>query len=63
MLSFEQKETVDIDIDYVHDARWGWIPSGWRVIEMLSDGSKRLVSVAKVTNYSINAPIGPEEFR
>ena len=63
MLSFEQKETVDIDIDYVHDARWGWIPSGWRVIEMLSDGSKRLVSVAKVTSYSINAPIGAEEFR
>lgn len=63
MLSFEQKETVDIDIDYVHDARWGWIPSGWRVTEMLSDGSKRLVSVAKVTSYSINAPIGAEEFR
>jgi len=63
MVSFEQKETVDIDIDYVHDARWGWIPSGWRVTEMLSDGSKRLVSVAKVTSYSINAPIGPEEFR
>jgi len=63
MLSFEQKETVDIDIDYVHDARWGWIPSGWRVTEMLSDGSKRLVAVAKVTSYSINAPIGAEEFR
>jgi hypothetical protein len=63
MLSFEQKEIVDIDIDYVRDARWGWIPSGWRVTEMLSDGSKRLVAVAKVTSYSINAPIGTEEFR
>jgi len=63
MLSFEQKETVDIDIDYVPDARWGWVPSGWRVTEMLSDGSKRLVSVAKVTSYSINTPIGAEEFR
>jgi hypothetical protein len=63
MVAFEQKETVDIDIDYVHDARWGWIPSGWRVTEMLSDGSKRLVAVAKVTSYSINTPIGLEEFR
>jgi hypothetical protein len=62
MVSFEQKETVDIDIDYVHDARWGWIPSGWRVTEMLSDGSKRLVAVAKVTSYAINVPIG-ESFR
>lgn len=63
MVSFEQNHIVDIDIDYVHDARWGWIPSGWRVTEMLSDGSKRLVAVAKVTSYSINVPIGAEEFR
>ncbi len=63
MVSFEQNHIVDIDIDYVRDARWGWIPSGWRVTEMLSDGSRRLVAVAKVTSYSINAPIGTEEFR
>ncbi len=60
---FEQKTIVDIDIDYVQDARWGWIPSGWRVTEMLADGSRRLVTVAKVTSYSINVPIGTEEFR
>jgi hypothetical protein len=30
---------------------------------MLSDGSRRLVTVAKVTSYRINAPIGTEEFR
>jgi len=63
MVSFEQNHMVDIDIDYVQDARWGWIPSGWRVTEMLSDGSRRLVAVAKVISYSINAPIGLEEFR
>ena len=63
MVSFEQNHIVDIDIDYVQDARWGWIPSGWRVTEMLSDGSRRLVAVAKVISYSINAPIGLEEFR
>jgi hypothetical protein len=60
---FEQKRVVDIDIDYVEDAKWGWIPSGWRITEMLTDGSKRLVSEAKVTSYSINQPIGIEEFQ
>ena len=63
VVSFEQKIIVDVDIDYAQDARWGWVPSGWRVTEMLSDGSRRLVAVAKVTSYSINAPIGAEEFR
>lgn len=60
---FEQKRIIDIDIDYVRDARWGWIPSAWRVAEMLSDGSTRLISVAKVTSYGINTPIGPDQFR
>src|SRR6266550_40626 len=63
VVSFEQKMIVDIDIDYARDARWGWIPSGWRVTEMLSDGSRRVLAVARVTSYSINAPIGTEEFR
>jgi hypothetical protein len=63
MVSFEQNHIVDIDIDYVLDARWGWIPSAWRVTEMLSDGSRRLVAVAKVTSYGINVPMGTEEFR
>ena len=63
VVSFEQKMIVDINIDYVQDARWGWIPSGWRVTEMLSDGSRRLVAVARVTSYSINVPIRTEEFR
>ena len=63
VMSFEQKMIVDIDIDYLQDARWGWIPTGWRVTEMLSDGSRRVVSVAKVTSYSINVPIGTETFR
>jgi hypothetical protein len=30
---------------------------------MLADGSKRLVAEAKVTSYSINQPIGIEEFQ
>ncbi len=60
---FEQKLIVDIDIDYVEDARWGWIPNGWRVSQMLADGSMRLVAEAKVSSYSINQPIGIEEFR
>ena len=60
---FEQKLIVAIDIDYAQDAQWGWIPNGWRITEMLSDGSKRLVSEARVSSYSINQPIGAEEFR
>lgn len=60
---FEQKWIVDIDIDYVKDPRWGWIPNGWRVSQMLDDGTTRLVSEAKVSSYSINQPIGIEQFR
>jgi|GEM_PF-1660441 len=63
LVYFEQKRMVEIDIDYVEDARWGWVPSGWRVTEMLADASRRLVAVAKVSSYSINAPIGSEEFQ
>ena len=53
-LYFEQHPMVDMDIDYRQDARWGWIPSGWRVTEMLADGARRLSSAANVTSYSIN---------
>jgi hypothetical protein len=60
---FEQKWIVDIDIDYTQDERWGWIPSAWRVTQMLADGSKRLVSTAAVTRYSVNAAIPAERFR
>ena len=60
---FEQKLVVEIDIDYVEDSRWGWIPNGWRVTEMLADGSKRQVTEARVSSYNINQPIGNEEFR
>lgn len=63
LLLFEQQPIVDVDIDYVRDPRWGWVPDGWRVTGMLSDGSRKLVSVAKVSSYAINAPIGVQEFR
>ena len=63
LLLFEQQPIADVDIDYLEDARWGWIPSGWRVTAMLSDGSRRLVTTAKVTSYKINVAIGGEEFR
>src|SRR5206468_11866734 len=39
VLYFEQQNIADIDIDYVQDQRWGWIPNGWRVTEMLANGS------------------------
>jgi hypothetical protein len=61
VLYFEQQNIVDIDIDYVRDQQWGWIPNGWRVTEMLTDGSRRLVAVARVTSYSINTPVTLED--
>jgi hypothetical protein len=60
---FEQKLIVAIDIDYEEDPRWGWIPSGWRVSEMLEDQSRRLICEAIVTRYDINQPIEASEFR
>lgn len=60
---FEQRWIIDMDIDYVEDTRWGWIPNGWRITEMLADGSRRVVVVAKVSSYDINHPIGNEEFQ
>lgn len=60
---FEQKWIVDMDIDYTQDQRWGWVPSGWRVTAMLADGTRRLISAATVSSYSINVPIGIEQFR
>jgi len=61
--SFEQRVMVVIDIDYTQDPRWGWIPSGWRVSQKLTDGTMRLVTRATVTSYSINEPISPSEFQ
>ena len=54
VVSFEQRMIVDIDIDYVEDAKWGWVPSGWRVTEMLADGSRRVVAIAKISSYEIS---------
>lgn len=62
LVLFEQRIMVDIDIDYVEDPRWGWIPNGWRVTEKLIDGSKRLVTTAKVSSYSINQPVAAGQF-
>jgi hypothetical protein len=62
-LAFEQTIMVDIEIDHKQDARWGWIPAGWRVIAVQADGSRRQVSTATVTSYAINEPIPVREFR
>jgi hypothetical protein len=63
LVPFEGKPILQMNIDYVEDPKWGWIPSGWQVTQMLDDGSTRLVSEAKVTSYSINQPISAEEFK
>lgn len=51
---FEQRVMIDLEIDHTQDRKWGWVPGGWRVTEKLSDGTKRVLSVAKVTHYTIN---------
>lgn len=57
VVCFEARFIADIDIDHVQDSQWGWIPSGWRVTAKLADDTKRLVTEAKVTGYTINQPI------
>jgi hypothetical protein len=59
---FEQRWILDLHVDYREDARWGWVPSGWRVSQRLVDGSWRQIAEATVTSYSINEPIDPSEF-
>lgn len=63
IVPFEQKLILQMNIDYVEDPKWGSIPGGWQVSQMLDDGSTRLISEAKVTSYSINQPISAEEFK
>jgi hypothetical protein len=63
MVSFEQRRLVDIDVEYMKDERWGWIPNRWTVSEMLQDGTKRLVSEATISSYSINQSIQNQEFQ
>jgi hypothetical protein len=60
---FEQQISIEIDVDYVQDARWGWIPNAWTVSEMLADGKVHRLTEARVTSYAINELIAAEEFR
>jgi hypothetical protein len=62
LVTFEQKLNIDIHVDYIRDQNWGWIPSAWQVTQLLADGSKRLVTNAKVTSYEINQPAKKEDF-
>jgi hypothetical protein len=60
---FEQRIMVDVDVDYVTDPRAGWVPGAWRVTEKLTDGTKRVLSTAKVTSYAINEPVAAAQFQ
>jgi hypothetical protein len=62
LLPFEQKPIIEVDIDYIEDTKWGWIPNGWRITQMLNDGTKRQLVEAKVTSYTINQPIAVSQF-
>jgi hypothetical protein len=63
LVMFEQRVMIDIDIDYIQDARWGWVPNAWRVTEKLSDGTKHVLSTAKVTSYALNEPVAATQFQ
>lgn len=63
LLYLHGKIVVDIEIDYNHDPKCGWVPRGWQVLQMKPDGTKWESAVAEVSSYSINVPIGIEEFQ
>lgn len=63
IVPFEYKPMLEMDIDYTRDAKWGWIPTAWRITRLLADGTRRQVVEAKVSNYSINRPVGSDEFQ
>lgn len=54
---------IPLQIKLAVDSRWGWVPSGWRLTQLLAESSRRVLSDAKVSSYSINEPIGSEQFR
>jgi hypothetical protein len=54
LLYLRNKTVVDVEIDYSRDSRWGWLPSGWRVLRANSDGSLWQSAVASVTGHMIN---------
>lgn len=62
IIAFEQNVYTDIEIDYARDRKWGWVPSGWRVTYKVEDGSRRVLTTARVTSYAINEPIAAREF-
>ncbi len=54
VVAFENTCMLEMDIDYGRDSSYGWVPTAWRVTETLADGSRRLISTAKVTSYAIH---------
>lgn len=62
VVEFEQKAVVDMDVDYQLDTKTGWVPSGWRVLQMAADGRRRVTTIATVSSYDVNGPIAPAYF-
>lgn len=54
--------TVRNSISYRNDPTAGWVPTGWRVEVLESDGSPTFVRECEVTRLVLNQPIDPNEF-
>src|SRR5262249_53957223 len=52
-----------IDITYKQNKRYGWAPSGWRSSTFSPKGNVQETSEVKITDFEINRPIPPKEFR
>jgi hypothetical protein len=51
------------DISYQRDPVHGWLPSGWKFVNLDERGELRESAVATVAEYAINATIPPSEFQ
>ncbi len=56
------KPTVQIDIEFTSDAKFGFVPSGWKLLFLRPSGAINTSQVATVQSVAINDPISDDQF-
>jgi hypothetical protein len=51
-----------LDVDYSRDAKWGWVPSMWRLVYLTRDGRIESTADCQVTEYRLGHTIPPDRF-